>query len=128
MHNQVFGTPASINCYLIDTMRTLSAIFTLAAVVTFTVVPYLTDWHAHYLGDRVEEVGGDLGQGNPGRSTHHKDCQWLVGTGGVQATLTLTAIVFGFNDFSPWVANTPRPCFTFSLSAFHSRAPPNILS
>ena len=109
-------------------MRTLSAIFTLAAVVTFTVVPYLTDWHPHYLGDRVEEMGGDLGQGNPGRSTHHKDCHWLAGTGGVQATLTLTAIVFGFNDFSPWVATTPRPCFTSFLSTFYSRAPPNILS
>ncbi len=109
-------------------MRTLSAIFTLAAVVSFAVVPYYTDWHPHYLGDRTEQVGSSSGEGSANGSVHYKDCHWLAGTSGVQATITFPVIVFGSEDFSPWIPATPRPCFSSFPSAFSSRAPPTVLS
>lgn len=109
-------------------MRTLSAIFTLAAVFSFAVVPYFTDWHPHYLGDRTEQVGSSSGEGSANGSVHYKDCHWLAGMGSVQATITSVAVIFGFEDFLPWTPATPRPCFAFVLSAFSSRAPPPVLS
>lgn len=109
-------------------MRTLSAIFNLAAVISFAVVPYLTDWHAHYLGDRAEQVGSGTGERNTDGSVHYEDCHWLAGMGSVQAIIPSVATLFGFEDFSPWVPATPRPYFASFLSTFSSRAPPTVLS
>jgi len=119
---------APIKCYFSEPMRTLSAIFTLAAVVAFAVVPYFTDWHPHYLGDRAEEAAPASGQGNANGSVHYEHCHWLQGTGGIQAVLAPATIALGSASFTSWVFSTPRPCFRSFIPAFSSRAPPLFLS
>jgi len=109
-------------------MRNLSAIFTLAVVVSFTVVPYFTEWHPHYLGDRAEEVEPRTSEGDTSGSVHYKNCHWLAGIKDVEAALIHASHMPGFEGFSPCVPLVQRPCFSSLPPAFSSRAPPPVLS
>ncbi|UCH11001.1 MAG: hypothetical protein JSU61_03680 [Fidelibacterota bacterium] len=108
-------------------MNRLSSVTTMIAVMVFTIVPYVSNLHGHYLGDPVDQVVPDNGQPILAQNVHHLDCHWLRGPGIVQAIMVPCSSPCEVVSFSPYVRTTDQPRLISARYYHATRAPPRSL-